>query len=194
KDKVFGLNTPLDPIVTAYVLQVSRRSLEPSSFEELSSVTGANKHKTGQCHKDLVCYFMKTATDGAFNASQPVLGPSEPLQLRFIRRYSRSLGLSGHATALATRLSQVAHTEKVTTPSVVAASTMLFATAVAGENEAIEDVGIVSSTSPRQLRLGFEKLRSMEGLVHEGFVDAVMPIYGIDRQAACKKLYPKQPR
>ncbi|KAG9021970.1 hypothetical protein FRB95_001081 [Tulasnella sp. JGI-2019a] len=75
-------------------------------------------------------------------------------------------------------------------PSVVAASAVLFATAMAGENEA--RVGIVSNTSTGQLRSGFEKLRRVEGPVHEGFVDAVISSYGINRQAACKKLYLKQ--
>ncbi|KAG9031263.1 hypothetical protein FRB95_002903 [Tulasnella sp. JGI-2019a] len=191
-DKLFGLNPPRDPTTAAYVLEASRRSLEPLSFRELSSAIGVDKHKIGRYHKELLCYFMrKTAADGDFSPCQIVLGPSEPLELRFIRRYARALGLSKQASVLATRFGQVAHTDAVRVPSDVAASIVLFATAVAGEDKAVEDVGIISNMSTAQLRLGVEKLQGVKGLVHEGFVDAVMLVYGIDRQTACKKLYPK---
>ncbi|KAG9031273.1 hypothetical protein FRB95_002913 [Tulasnella sp. JGI-2019a] len=89
RDKLFGPNTPPDPTTAAYVLEASRRSLEPLSFRELSSAIGVDRHKIGGYHKELPCYFMrKTAADGNFSPCQTVLGPSEPLELRFIRRYA----------------------------------------------------------------------------------------------------------
>ncbi|KAG9020573.1 transcription initiation factor IIB [Tulasnella sp. JGI-2019a] len=193
KERVFGLNAPIDPITAACVLQASRRAIEPVSFEELSSATGVEKHKIGRCHRDLMRHFQRQiAVDDTFNASHTIQGPSEPLELRFIRQYARMLGFSARVTTLATGIGQVAHTETVRAPSDVAASTVLFVAAVAGENKAVDDVSTISGTSTKQLRLGFKKLRSVEGLVHEGFVDAVVSIFGIDRQAACKMLYPKQ--
>ncbi|KAG9033997.1 hypothetical protein FRB95_013970 [Tulasnella sp. JGI-2019a] len=190
RDKLFGPNTPLDPTTAAYVLEASRRSLQTLSFGELSRATGVNKHEISRYHKELIRYFMrKTVVDGDFHASSTVQGPSEPLELRFIRRYCRSLGLSKQATALATQFGQVAHSEMLMMPSDIAASTVLFATAVAGDNKGVGDVGTISNRSTRQLVSGFEKLRCVKGPAHESFVDAVMSIYGIERQAACKKLY-----
>ncbi|KAG9031272.1 hypothetical protein FRB95_002912 [Tulasnella sp. JGI-2019a] len=124
----------------AYILQASQRAIEWASFE-LSSAARVEKYKIRQCHRDVMRHFQrKTAVDGAFSASQTVQGSSEPLKLCFIRRHRSRPGID-----------QVAHTDTIRAPSVVMASAVLFATAVVGENKAIEDVGTPSNTSTAQL-------------------------------------------
>ncbi|KAG9027695.1 hypothetical protein FRB95_007466 [Tulasnella sp. JGI-2019a] len=188
--RFFALNAPLGPIAVACLLEASRRGLEGLAFDDPSICTGFDKKVLGKIHRKLTTKINKqTEADDTFEACMTLHGPREPTEVLYVKRYARTLHLPQRTVRLATLITQTMHSETVSNPTSVAACAILFAAAVEGEKEDSLELSAFSNTSMMQLRIGFDRLRHLEGDGREKLLDGVEALYEVDRLAASIKLH-----